>query len=123
MILDTFFNDKKGLMLKKLLEFSSDNHKVIANNLVNVETPGYTAKKLEFEKEFKNALKSGDKKSIEAVQSIIVNNLDNPYRMDMNNVDAEKEMIALEENRIRYDLVGTLLKKHLSKWQDIFKGN
>jgi len=121
-ILDKLFSNKNNVILKKVLDFSAQNHKIIANNIANIETPGFTAKKLVFEKELRNAVKSGDVSSIRGVKSFIKKDLSSPYRMDMNNVDLEKEMIKMEENRLRYEMVGSLLQKRLSKWKDIFTG-
>ena len=49
MILNSLFKSKNNIILKKLLDYSALNHKVIANNIANVETPGFTAKKLKFD--------------------------------------------------------------------------
>lgn len=122
MILDSLFYSKSNVILRKLLDYSSLNHKVIANNIANVETPGFTAKKVAFRDAFQDAVRSGDLSRIRDIEPRIVDNLENPYRMDMNNVDIEKEMLALEENRMRYELVGTLLKKRLAKWRSVFEG-
>jgi flagellar basal-body rod protein FlgB len=121
-ILDSLFYSKSNVILRKLLDYSSLNHKVIANNIANVETPGFTAKKVAFRDAFQDAVRSGDLSRIRDIEPRIVDNLENPYRMDMNNVDIEKEMLALEENRMRYELVGTLLKKRLAKWRSVFEG-
>ena len=122
MILDKLFSNKNNVILKKVLDFSAQNHKIIANNIANVETPGFTAKKLVFENELRGAIKSGDISSIKGVKSFIKEDVSSPYRMDMNNVDLEKEMIKMEENRLRYEMVGSLLQKKLSKWKEIFAG-
>ena len=95
---------------------------VIANNIANVETPGFTAKRFEFEEVLNDAVQSGSIDRIQGVTGNLVNNYDNPYRMDMNNVDIEKELFSLEENRMQYETVGTLLKKRLLKWNKIIDG-
>lgn len=121
MILNGLFNDKGTEILKKVLDFSAQNQKVIAHNIANVETPGFTAKKLEFTEELKNAVKSGNIESIRNLKASISDNYENPYRMDMNNVDVEKELLELEENRMRYDMISTMLKNKLTKWARIFE--
>ena len=122
MILDNLLRDKPTEIFKKLLEINSLNHKVISNNIANVETPGYTAKKLEFGDAMKEAVKSDDPERIAEVTPEIKDNEDTPYRMDMNNVDVEKELLALEENRMQYETIGALLKKRISKWATIAQG-
>lgn len=122
MILDSLFNNKTNTLLKKVMDFSVENHAIITNNIANIETPGFTAKRLNFENALKNAVQSGSMDSIKNVTGELVNNYDNPYRMDMNNVDIEKELLAMEENRMQYETIGTLLKKKLQKWNKIIDG-
>ena len=122
MILDGLFNTKTNAILKKVMECNVQNHAVIANNIANVETPGFTAKRFEFEEVLNDAVQSGSIDRIQGVTGNLVNNYDNPYRMDMNNVDIEKELFSLEENRMQYETVGTLLKKRLLKWNKIIDG-
>lgn len=85
MILDSLYRNKNNVILKKLLDFSSLNHKVIANNIANVETPGFTARKIKFDRALNNAIRSGDIQKISSISPEIVNNYENPYRMDMMN--------------------------------------
>ena len=122
MILDKMFNGETVEIMKKVLEFSSRNHEVISNNIANVETPGFTAKRLVFEESLKDAVKSGDLQRLKEVTGEIENNYDNPYRMDMNNVDVEKEILSMEENRLRYEVMGNLLKKKYLKLNKIIEG-
>ena len=122
MILDSLFNGKTTTILKKVMDFNVQNHTVITNNIANIETPGFTAKRFEFEDALQNAVQSGNMDSIENVTGKLANNYDNPYRMDMNNVDVEKELLSMEENRLQYETIGALLKKKLQKWNKIIDG-
>lgn len=122
MILDSLFNGKTNTILKKLMDFNVQNHAVITNNIANIETPGFTAKRFEFEDVLQNAVQSGNTDTIQNASGELVNNYDNPYRMDMNNVDIEKELLSMEENRLQYETVSMLLKKRLLKWNRIIEG-
>lgn len=122
MILDSLFNSKTNTILKKVMDFNVQNHAVITNNIANIETPGFTAKRFEFNDALKNAVQSGSMDGIQNVTGELVNNYDNPYRMDMNNVDIEKELLLMGENRMQYETVGMLLKKRLLKWNRIVEG-
>ncbi|MBN2144526.1 MAG: flagellar basal body rod protein FlgB [Candidatus Aureabacteria bacterium] len=119
--MDKIFEDKRAVILKKILDLTAMNQKVIANNIANVETPGFIAKKLNFNEALKQAVESGDLQRIESVTASISDNYDSPFRMDMNNVDMEKELVAMEENRTNYELAATLLKKRLVHWREVFE--
>ena len=121
MILDSLFNDNKNLILKKMLDYTSVNQRVIAHNIANVETPGFTAKKVLFSRELAEAVRSGDMQRIRQIAPVVVDNQDHPYRMDMNNVDIEHELAKMGENRMQHDLVSSMLKNRLQKWAEIFE--
>ncbi|EKD26686.1 MAG: hypothetical protein ACD_79C01062G0003, partial [uncultured bacterium] len=74
MILGRLFEDRNTAVLKKIMDFSAENQKVIANNIANAETPNFTAKKLEFSTAFRNAVNSGDVDSINNVEGKVVSN-------------------------------------------------
>ncbi len=122
MILNSLFNNKINTILKKVMDCNVQKHAVITNNIANIETPGFTAKRFEFEEALQNAVHTGNIDIIQNASGEVVNNYDNPYRMDMNNVDIEKELLSMEENRMQYETIGTLLKKKLLKWNKIIEG-
>jgi flagellar basal-body rod protein FlgB len=121
MIMDKIFNDNQTTILKKILDLTALNQKVIANNIANVETPGFIAQKLDFDDALKKAVQTGNTETIEATTGSVSDNYDSPFRMDMNNVDIEKELVLMDENRSNYELAASLLKKRLKYWQDVFE--
>ena len=96
-------------LLKKGLDASWLRNKVIANNIANVDTPGFKASSVEFESEFKRALESGISLgrnkgvSLDNVTPKIVQNSDASLREDGNNVDIDHENIELAKNSILYN--------------------
>lgn len=101
-------------VLNKAAEASWTKNEVIANNLANVDTPGYKRKDLNFESLLAEALsdtslhtKNMDKK-VAHLQNTSLNpriyteysNLS--YRYDGNNVDIDTEQAYLADNQIKY---------------------
>ncbi len=87
----------------------------IANNIANVDTPGYKRQDVSFEEQLRHALKASKYPSLDskvAEANLHLNRL-NPrtytdipnwsYRMDKNNVDIDTENVELASNQIKYN--------------------
>ena len=94
--------------------------KVLANNIANVETPGFKAKDVNFQNEFSEALKKGDFASAMNLQPKVYVRNDLSIRNDGNNVDLEKEMIELQKNKMKFDIYTQLLKNRYRRVRDLF---
>lgn len=109
--------DITQVVLAKTLDATSLRHRAIANNLANVETPGYERQDVSFEAELRSALDSPgstddsrqaevfDDGAIDGVQSRLIGDATQPARQDGNNVDADREMARLAENTIHYQAI------------------
>jgi flagellar basal-body rod protein FlgB len=75
--------------------------RVIADNVANLETPGYLAGRVEFESTLQRALESGA--DAESVTPTVVKSLA-PTGMNGNNVSLDQETLALAETNLRYQL-------------------
>ena len=104
-------------------------HNVISSNVANAETPGYHAKKLDFEEALARALdidglrgmstSSPDHYAVGGngpakVGPEIYENPDGAVNNDGNTVDLEKEMSSLAENTIMYKAALSLINKKLA---------
>lgn len=112
------------LALKKALDAASLRHQVIANNIANVDTPGYKRADVTFEEELKFALErketlqlrtthenhiSSHPKDLKAVQAKVIRRGDEMMRTDLSNVDIEREMANLTQNNIAYNALAELI--------------
>lgn len=104
-------------------------NKLIASNVANVDTPGYTSKDLKFEHVLKQnaeelhlAMKvTNPRHMTDGVEGIINNEITenpNPGRPDGNNVNIDDEMLKLTENNIQYNVAVQLLAKRLGHIKD-----
>ena len=99
-------------VLDKAADASWSRNEIIANNIANVDTPGYKRQDLNFEDELERALgnskyKSMDKKVSDLkhkhLEARVVNDYSGfSYRTDRNNVDIDTENIMLAANQVKY---------------------
>ncbi len=99
-------------VLDKAADASWTRNEVIANNIANVDTPGYKRQDLNFEDELERALGHSKYRTMDAKVANLKNKHLEPrvvndysgfsYRMDKNNVDIETENVMLASNQLKY---------------------
>jgi len=93
------------LLLEKALDACTLRHRIIANNIANVDTPGFKGSRVIFEEELKKVLSGNNSLSdLKNIKPMVVKEENSSFREDLNNVDIEKEMVKLSENTLRYNL-------------------
>ena len=121
--LDPFDSNIK--LLTKVLDLRSANQKIIATNIANAETPGYSKKVFEFEQELQQAMSAQPgtlatthsrhiplaPADINSVTGKVREIKDKTGFGDENGVNVDMEMIALSENELLYETAAQLLKK------------
>ena len=121
--------DKTTRALGASVNLRQTRNNVISSNIANAETPGYQAKKLDFEGALSRALDfedSGELKgaspehfatgpgAISRVKADIYENPDADVNNDGNTVNLEKEMTALAENSVMYKAAIQLINKKMA---------
>lgn len=120
--------DKTMGGLQTALTMRQLKQNVTTSNIANAETPGYQAKKLDFENALERALdieglrgmstSSEDHITVGGgtakVKPEIYNNPEGAVSNDGNTVDLEKEMATLSENAIMYKAALQLINKKLA---------
>lgn len=101
--------DQQALLLG-LLDASAKRRDVLISNLANAETPGYQRREVAFEDLLRRALERGDDPA-RVTPNVIVDAL-SPAREDGNNVNLEKELTGLRENRLMYESYTAILGSH-----------
>jgi flagellar basal-body rod protein FlgB len=114
--------------LEASLKYRQLRQELIASNIANAETPGYKAKKIDFEEALARALdvddelkmKTSDSKHFNVggggfnnLQPEIYEDSNGITSLDGNNVDRDQEMAEMAENKIMYDASVQLLNKKL----------
>ncbi|MED2975957.1 flagellar basal body rod protein FlgB [Bacillus swezeyi] len=105
--------------------------KVITNNLANVDTPNYKAKRVSFknvlneESSRLNAIKTDyrhiDFKSNESNYSVVSSN-QTSYQENGNNVDIDKEMSDMAKNQIQYQALVERMSGKLNSLKSAITG-
>lgn len=128
--------DQSMVLLNKVLDLRATNEKVIASNIANSETPGYSPARFDFEDELKNAVHKGSfsvstthnshipitPSSVSSVSGKITRFDDNSGIGDQNGVSVDQEMLALSENEILYETAAQLLKKKVTILKYVIQG-
>jgi len=121
--------DKTTQALQASAQFRQLRQNVTTANIANAETPGYTAKKVDFEDALAravdtdgmNAMATSDPAhfptaggSISRTRADVYDNPDVSKNNDGNTVDLEREMSSLAENSIMYKAAVQLINKKLA---------
>lgn len=119
--------DKTTDALAASLRMRQVRHNVTSANIANAETPGYHAKKVDFEDALARAIdlsrlsegtsaqnEPGIKNNLNAITADVYDNPDAAINNDGNTVDLEKEMSALAENSILYKSALQLINKKMA---------
>jgi flagellar basal-body rod protein FlgB len=121
--------DKTGDALSASINFRLLRNNVVSGNIANAETPGYKAKKLDFEEALSRAVDLNGLNGLNtdhgdhfpvgpgSISRLKVDVYDNPdvnISNDGNTVDLEREMSALAENTILYKAALKLINKKMA---------
>ncbi len=113
-----FFTDIASTVLSKTLDAAAARQKTIANNIANVETPGYKRSYVSFEEELRRVLerKSGHDSSRGAARSDpqAAGRPVSPSRPDGNNVNIDAEIADLAKTSLKYKAAATLLEDKIA---------
>lgn len=112
--MDHLILDLTSRVVMAALDGASAQQRLVANNLANIETPGYRACHAAFEDQLRQALRAvreaNGHDDLAQVQPRIEPSDDAP-RPDGNNVSLEREMAELTEATARYEILSRLLNR------------
>lgn len=109
-------------MLGRLLDVTQLRHSVIAQNVANVNTPGFRRLDVDFQQAFARAMAAGNEASAIDVQPKIVAGQGGAERPDGNNVDIDLEMGQLQKNTLLYRVYTQVLAMRLAQWRSAASG-
>ena len=129
-MLEKIFDSHSQYLLNKGLDAASVRNKVIADNIANVDTPGFKRREVIFEENIQKVLeKNNNSVKLRTTDSrhMQIKEKDNriepeirtlkelSYRNDGNNVDIDVEMAELAKNTIKYNALIAQLSKEFAK--------
>lgn len=89
-------------VLQSALNGLTERQRVIANNVANLSTPGFTASRVDFEDSLRAAIAAGDAPGPD--QAVVTTTAD-PATQNGNNVNVADQTVGLAETELRYQAV------------------
>ena len=115
-------------VLHNAMRVAATNHRIIANNIANADTPNYNAVRMDFQGTLRAALEGRDRVSLRKTQARHLDsvrylaefdNLAISSKNDYNKVDLEEEMARLSANTSDYTTYGSLLVKYFQQTRNM----
>ncbi len=113
------FNDVTSSALRVALSGLNARQNAIADNIANIETPGYQAKKVKFEEALSQAVRAGDAPS--SVSPSTLSSLE-PTRLNGSNVNLDAETLSQVDTSMRYQLAIRALDGKYNSIRSAIKG-
>jgi flagellar basal-body rod protein FlgB len=117
-----FLDNVKFNLMQKTLDATWQRIVTISDNVSNIDTPGYKAKRMEFENILRNKIngvekplhsdrlrqkvfprKFGEENTLDSVNPVIYTDPSTQMRVDGNNVDIDHETLEYARTKIQYD--------------------
>ncbi|MFC4617337.1 flagellar basal body rod protein FlgB [Camelliibacillus cellulosilyticus] len=123
-----FFGTTSISSLTRALNRADLTHQVIAQNIANIDTPGYKAEKVVFNDALQSAIEA---RRTDPRHFNFSGTDDNPkvvkdrttaVQNNGNNVDIDKEMVALANNQIGYQAYAEAISRKFNEWNIVLKG-
>ncbi len=124
----SFFRDDTTSVLMKGLDAASLRQRVTANNLANLNTPGFQRSDVSFEERLIKArqdmkvplARTHEKHFPQALKEIapqVKKDTTTIRRIDGNNVDIERDMLNMVSNQLRYNTYVQQLTTRFNNWR------
>ena len=114
--------------LENALNRASLAHRVIAQNIANVDTPNYKAKHVAFNDELQSAFQARrtDPRQLSFSGNTggarIVTDNNTTIQNNGNNVDMDSEMVDLAKNQLAYQAYSEAISRKFNEWKIVLKG-
>lgn len=118
------FDDLATSAVQSALAGLSLRQRVSANNIANIETPGFLAGQVNFEDALSNAVgnAAASGSSTVDVQPSVTTSNEAP-RQDGNNVNIDEETLSSEQTNLQYQLMLRALDDKFNLIHDVVKGS
>ncbi len=101
--------DTVHVALERAIQGSGLRHEALAENIANVNTPGYRRQDVDFHTALQQAMPGGEA-SLAAAPIGAAVDAAAPMRADGNSVDVDVENANLAQNALEYEALATVLK-------------
>lgn len=115
-------------VVAKVMDFQLQRQNIVSSNLANLNTPGYKARRLEFEKDLQAALGIADSGAVarthpdhlpgsfavDSTQASVTKSLMPRVVQGVDNVDLDTEMAVMAKNNLIYTTLSQVIAKGYS---------
>jgi flagellar basal-body rod protein FlgB len=124
-MIEQLFARENYELAKTLLDAASLRHEAIATNLANIETPGF--KRVDLAPDYERQLAQlGDSPSAEDLArlkpTLAQDTTARAVRADGNNVQMDRELVALNRNSVEYDFLANYASDSLKRLRTAILG-
>jgi flagellar basal-body rod protein FlgB len=122
-MIETLFANPNYEASKMLLDATAERHEAIAANIANIDTPGYKRVDVSqsFNEAFNQHVAAGDMSGMSAA-TIEQDPTALSQREDGNNVQLDKELMAMSSNTLQYDTLTEFVSGSLKQLQMAITG-
>ena len=124
-MIEALFNQPNYLAAKKTLDAVVLRQEAIANNIANLETPGYKRVDLapSFESQLQQACASGDSSEMDSLKpTLAVDNTATASSLDGNTVHLQNELMEMNQNAVAHSFETQLVSGMLQRMQMAISG-
>jgi len=105
----SLIDDPSTRLLGALMDAAALRARVLAGNVANQNTPGYTRQVVRFEELLRSAVERGRTPAeLAQIAPSVDTDSQTPARADGNNVNLELELSAARENRLLYEMYSSI---------------
>lgn len=109
-------------LMARMLDVAALRHDVIAQNVANLNTPGFRTADVRFEEALQSCLGAHASGKVKDLQPEIVAGQGSVERSDGNNVDIDREMARLQKNALYFKVYLQLLANELAQNRSAISG-
>ena len=109
-------------LLTQLLNVAALRHNVIAQNIANVNTPGYQTLEVSFEDALEQAGATGSDQPGASSAPQVILGTGGVERADGNNVDVDLEISRLQKNTLYFKVYTQVLAMQLAQFRSAISG-
>lgn len=120
---ESLFGDQVG-RLQLALDRSTQRHSLLVANLANINTPNYKRKDMDFTVAFDEARQNQERRhgqSLLASRSSRYADQNSSIRVDKNNVDLEREVFAIAESEMRYQVLTEFAASYFTGMKNVIR--
>lgn len=108
------FSSPAFQLMKKGLDYTHRQHELIANNVANIETPGYKGKRLKFQEALDEVAGKTEGLALTTTNARHINKVSTPEMprtATLKQVNIDTEMTELAKNTIQYNTFAEIINR------------